>query len=80
MFDPIEEPLDLVAKFVDTRTESGWVNAAIERANVRISTAFSDLGAERVAIIAAITQQYAVRPERGEHLGAGRAVMRLSFG
>ena len=80
MLDTVEEPLDFVAEFVDARAECGRVDAMVERANVGISTAFGDLGAERVAVVAAISQQDAVRPERAEHLGAGRAIVRLSFG
>lgn len=80
MLDPVEEPLDFIAEFVDTRAEGGRVDAMIERANVRISAAFGDLGAEGVAVVAAISQQDAVRPERAEHLDAGRAVVRLACG
>ena len=46
MLDPVEEPLDFIAEFVDTRAEGGRVDAMVERANVRISAAFSDLGAD----------------------------------
>ena len=80
MLDPIEEPFDLVAKFVDARAEGGRVDAVIERANVGISPAFSDPGAQSVAVVSAIAQQDAIRPERAENVLTALAVVRLALG
>ena len=80
MLDAIEEPLDLVAEFVDARTEGGRVDAVIERANVGIGAALRDLGTQSVTVVAAIAQQDAIRPECAKHLGACRSVVRLPLG
>ena len=80
MLDAIEEALDLVAEFVDARTEGGRVDAAIERANVGIGPALSDLGTQSVAVVASISQQNAIRSKRAEHLGAYRSVVCLPLG
>ena len=65
MLDPIEEPLDLVAEFVDARAEGGRIDAVIERANVGIGTAGGDFGAQGIAVVAPIARKAAIRPERG---------------
>ena len=80
MLDAIVEALDLVAQFVDERAEGGRVDAMIERANVGIGPALCDLGAQSIAVVAAISQQNAIRSKRAEHLGADRSVVRLPLG
>ena len=80
VLDPIEEPLDLVAELVDAGTEGRRIDAMVEWTDVGIGTAIRDLGAQGVAVVAAICQQDAVRPKCAEHFDAGRAVVRLSLG
>ena len=51
-----------------------------EGTNVSVSAKVRNLGPECIAVVAAICQQDAVRLQRAEHLGADRAVVRLSAG
>lgn len=80
MLDTVEEPLDLVAQFVNAWAEGGWINTVVERADVGKRTAVCHPGAQGIAVIAAIGQQNAVWPKRLEHFDSGRTVVRLPFG
>ena len=80
MLDTIEEPLDLVAKCVDARAEGRRIDTMAERTDIGVGAAFGNLRPQRIAVVAAIGQQNAIRAECSEHLGTDRAVVRLSFG
>jgi len=80
MLELVEEALDAVAQPVDGRAERRRVGAMIERADVGIGSPVRDPGAQRVAVVAAIGEQDAVRPERTQHVLATLSVVRLAFG
>ena len=80
VLDAVEEALDAVAQLVDPRAERRWVGAMVERADVGIGALPGNLGAERVAVVAAIGEQDAVRPERAQHVFATLSVVRLTLG
>ena len=79
MLDAIEEPLDLVAEFIDARAEGWWIDAMAERSDIGVGATFGNFCPQGIAVVAAIGQQDAVRSERAKHLGPGRAVVGLSF-
>ena len=60
MLDPIEEPLDPIAVFVETWAERGRIDAMVQRTNVGRGALRRDFGSERIAVVAAIGQQDAL--------------------
>ncbi len=80
VLDLVEEALDEVAAFVEARTEGRWIYTLVERADVGPCTPADNLGAQRVAVVAAVSQQDAFARQRVEHVHGALAVVRLSFG
>ena len=80
MLDAIKEPLNPVAEFVGARAEGWGVEPMVERADIGIGAPVRDLGAQSIAVVAAIGEQNTVCTERAEHIFAGLAVVRLAFG
>lgn len=79
MLDPIEEPLDAVAQLVGALVEDGLRRAVVEGADVGSRALRRDPGSERVAVIAAISQQHALARQSDEHIFATPAVVGLTF-
>lgn len=79
MLDPVEEPLDAVSMLVDACAESGRICPMVERPDVRQRAGVGDLRSERVAVVATIRQQNAVRTEQPEHALSRPPVVSLAF-
>lgn len=80
MLDPVEEPLDAIAMLVDACTECGRIGAMVERSDVGKCAGVRNLRPQRVAVVAAIRQQYAVGSEQPKHPLARPSVVSLAFG
>ena len=80
MLDPVEEPLDAVSMLVDASAEGGRICPMVERADVRKRADVADLCSERVAVVATIRQQDAVRTEQPEHALSRPPVVSLACG
>lgn len=79
MLDLVEEALDEVAAFVELRTEGGRINALVERSDVGPCTLTDNHGAQRVAVVAAVSQQNAFARQCAKHVDGALAIMRLAF-
>ncbi len=79
MLDPIEEPFDAVAQLVGAFVEDGLRRTMVEGTDVRRRALCRDLGSQRVAVVAAISQQHALARQSGEHIFATPAVVGLTF-
>ena len=62
MLDAIEEPLDLVAEFIDARAEGWWIDAMAERPDIGVGATFGNFCAQGIAVVAAIGQQALFAP------------------
>ena len=80
MLDPVEEPLDAISMLVGPCAESGRIGTVVERPDVRKRAGVGDLRSKRVAVVATIRQQNAVRTEQPEHALSRPAVVSLAFG
>lgn len=80
MLDLVEEALDEIAAFVEARTEGGWINALVEWPDVGPRALADNHGAQRVAVVAAVSQQDAFARQCAKHIDGALAIMRLAFG
>jgi len=73
-----EEPLDQISHFVALRAEGGWIVTNTERADVGERALFSQLGADGVTVVGAISEQNRAFTNPTHHCLEGLAVMGLA--